>query len=317
MGHVWITGEALIDFVPITVPQGTAYLPCEGGSTYNVAKATARQGSDVSFLGPISQDLFGDMLRDDLAREGVELRYAPRIDAPTPLAFVKYEGSDARYAFYDRASTMVEAPYGETLSDLRPGDILHAGSISLIPDPGADRLERLMLAHRDRAILSLDPNARPGMIADMDKWRNRISRLADAATILRLSDEDLSAWQPGRDPRDFIDTQLASGTALVVLTYGKHGAEAATPAGRARVPARTDGLVDTVGAGDTVMGTVLAAVDGHGLTNPDQIAALGDTALEDLLTRAMRAAWLNCHSAGCNPPTRRAIDSDASLEPSE
>ena len=52
-----VLGEALIDFI---VGSDGAYRPHLGGSPYNVAIGLARQGMDVSYLSPLSNDTFGD-----------------------------------------------------------------------------------------------------------------------------------------------------------------------------------------------------------------------------------------------------------------
>ena len=62
-----------------------------------------------------------------------------------------------------------------------------------------------------------------------------------------------------------------------------------------------DPLKDTVGAGDTFMGTILVELYRRSLTAQD----IGLLSLEDLqriVERATIAASLNCQFSGCNPP---------------
>lgn len=132
--------------------------------------------------------------------------------------------------------------------------------------------------------------------------------LAGHASILRLSVEDLEAWRPEMTPDDFITARLAAGDSMVVLTFGDGGVMAATQSARVQAPAMSDGVVDTVGAGDVVMGTILASLQASGLATPDAIAAQGETALGTLMARAMAAAWLNCQCKGCDPPDCASID---------
>ena len=136
MTKIWVTGEALIDFVPNETPAGTGFVPYCGGSTYNVARAAALQGADVSFVGALSRDMFGDQLAAALIADGVDLGGTPRVDHPTTLAFVKFDGNDARYAFFNTGSATQMTDHSATVLNAEPGDILHAGSISLIDEPG-------------------------------------------------------------------------------------------------------------------------------------------------------------------------------------
>lgn len=307
-GHIWIAGDALIDFVPVDTAPGGAFLPRAGGGSFNVARAAVRQGAAVSFIGPLSTDMFGQRLTLELEAEGVDLQYAARIDAPTPLAFVDYVEAEARFAFFERGSTLVEAPYDLEDAVIAEGDVLHLGSIALIPDPGASRLEHMVRRHRGTAIITLDPNARLSITPNVGQWRRRMDDLAGHASILRLSVEDLEAWRPGTTPDDFITARLAAGDSMVVLTFGDGGVMAATQSARVQAPAMSDGVVDTVGAGDVVMGTILASLQASGLATPDAIAAQGETALGTLMARAMAAAWLNCQCKGCDPPDCASID---------
>src|SRR3712207_6636724 len=95
-------GEILIDFIPTEARDGApAYRPANGGSIHNVALALGRLGVPVGFVGGISTDFFGDSLAEGLARDGVSLSHASRLARPTTLAFVRFFGTEARYAFYD------------------------------------------------------------------------------------------------------------------------------------------------------------------------------------------------------------------------
>ena len=53
-------GEALIDFVPLADVGG--YMPCPGGSVYNVAVGLGRLETPVGFFCKVSTDFFGDQL---------------------------------------------------------------------------------------------------------------------------------------------------------------------------------------------------------------------------------------------------------------
>ena len=79
-------GEALIDFLQGPVGGQAGYVPHPGGSPFNVAVGLARLGVPAGFLGGVSTDVFGDLLVDALARNGVDRRFAVRLPAPTTRA---------------------------------------------------------------------------------------------------------------------------------------------------------------------------------------------------------------------------------------
>lgn len=309
MARLWFLGEALIDFVPVPAPDGgPAYAPRCGGSPFNAAKAAAMAGADVSFLGALSTDLFGAMLAEDLARHGIDTAGAPRLSAPSTLAFVDIQSGEPRYAFFNEGTaTRLVAPDPAAFAPA-PGDVVGMGSISLIDLPGADAIAAFAEGVSGRALVAIDPNARPGMTPDLAAWRDRIGRILAVADIVRLSVEDLAALAPGMTAGTFARDRLSAGASLVVVTHGAAGAEAWTPSAHVRLPGHSVSVVDTVGAGDTLMGTLLARLAAGGHTLPGALPALTAEVLEDALGRAVAAAALNCMEQGCVPPGPAAVD---------
>ncbi len=304
---IYVSGEALIDFVPAQSDLGPAFAPRCGGSNFNTAKAAARQGADVEFIGALSTDMFGDRLAADLEASGVGLTHSPRVADPSTLAFVEFDGSDARYAFFNERSATQMMDHSNTRLDPAPGDILHTGSFSLVSDPGGASIVELARSLATRLTVSIDPNARSTMIPDLEAWRARIDSLFEIAGIVKLSDEDLSLLRPGTSAEEMLHSLLERGVALAMVTFGPEGAMAATRTARVTVPARRGKVVDTVGCGDTVMGTLLAALAGK---PPEEIAEMDGDAVGRLASRAMAAASLNARESGCHPPVTAEIDAE-------
>lgn len=302
MPRIYVCGEALIDFVPVTSDSGSAYLPKPGGSPFNAAKAAALAGADVSFLGGLSTDLFGDQMVAELTAHGVDATLAPRSADPTTLAFVDFATGDPRYAFFNNGTATAKmAPDANALRP-EPGDILDIGSVSLIDLPGADNITGFAQALSDRMMLAIDPNARPSMIEDRLVWDARMATLFDAAAIIKISSEDLEYIHPGLAHDAFAQIRIDAGTALVMVTDGANGARAWTRSGSSHVPTPQVTLADTVGAGDTFMGNALAWIQRKGVNGPADLAALGPEALTELLQIATMAAAINCTRIGCMPP---------------
>ena len=285
-------GEALIDMLPRTTPEGAAFLPAPGGAVFNTAVALGRLGAPVAFHSGVSTDLFGERLVAALAASGVEDR-SHRSDRPTTLAFVTLTDGHAEYAFYD------EGTAGRMLApdDAPPMDGVEAlflGGISLAVEPCARAYEALGTGRPDLPLM-LDPNVRPGFVADPAAYRARVARLAARATVVKVSDEDM-AWL-GVTPADM----LAAGTRVVCVTEGADGVTALTAEGETRVPARRVEVVDTVGAGDTFNAGVLASLH-------EQRALGHDAPPADALRRALElgvaAAAVTVSRAGANPPRR-------------
>lgn len=301
-----IGGENLIDLVQTGLADGLPQMRAiPGGSCYNCARAAARQGAEVVYLTPISTDAMGDLLARQLAADGVRLA-APRVAAPTTLALVSLRDGQPSYGFY-RTGTAERAVTPEGLRKSWPSaaGIFHIGSLALSDGPDAQAWEDAFLAaHAAGVLTTLDPNIRPAMIPDALAHRARLERMMRAAGVVKLSDEDLAHLWPDLQVQDAPAALAAdSGAALVVVTQGALGALGwfggqtfAIPG----TPARP--FVDSVGAGDTFMGTLIAGLDRLGIASAASLSALPPSAISALLDRACRAAALNCQSAGCTPP---------------
>ena len=114
----------------------------------------------VALFSGLSDDFMGDMLRHTLDASGVDYSPSTRTPLPTTLAFVRLEGGQARYTFYDENS----AGRMLTESDLPTlGDDVSAvlfGCISLIAEPCGSVYEALMVREAPRRVMFLDPNIR-------------------------------------------------------------------------------------------------------------------------------------------------------------
>lgn len=302
-------GEALIDFVPL--PGQKAYQPCPGGSVYNIAVGLGRLEAPVGFFCKISTDYFGDMLVDYLTGNNVNTAYCLRENGPTTLAFVSLpDGDEPRYMFY--ANNSVDRLLNDSeLPDL-PETIraLHFGSISLVMEPGATTLAALMQRESGRRIISLDPNVRPGLIADKTAYRHKFEEWVGLVDILRLSRVDFDFLYPDEAFESVMGRWFEMGVSLCILTLGEKGAIGYTVAGETAVttpPPIT--LADTVGAGDTFLAAALAFLHQSGkLQQKEQLRDLSAAELENCLNYASRAAAINCSRAGANPPYKHEME---------
>jgi fructokinase len=306
-------GEALIDMVPDGEREG-AFLARPGGCPYTTSIAAARLGSRVRFLGRIGRDFLGEALADRLASNGVDTSLAARSDQGATLAFVKRSSSgDARYAFYSEGAADRSFDYADLPPSLGPeARFLVVGSISMIQEPGASTIERLVERERDRVLVALDPNVRPSLIPDRAAYLERFRRWVSSASIVKASSEDLEWLFPGLGPEERGRKLLAGGgfgsAELVVETRGAEGAVARTARLEVRAPAFSVEVADTIGAGDTFHAALLHRFDEAGLSSRAALRELGEAALRDALGFAQAAAALDCTRVGAEPPRAEEVE---------
>ncbi|MCU4653817.1 carbohydrate kinase [Roseibacterium sp. SDUM158016] len=300
-------GEALIDMLPRKTEEGeSAFAPYPGGAVFNTAVALARLKTPVAFFSGLSDDLFGERLSRVLAVNGVDHALAARSSRPTTLAFVTLHDGHASYTFYDEntAGRMLGEADLPALPETCTAGFF--GGISLAVEPCAEAYAALAGRVADAGLpVMLDPNIRPGFIADEARYRARMDRLLAIADIVKVSDEDLEWLMGGAD----IDANAAAlqekGPALLLVTRGADGVSAYGPGGTLHHPAPKAKVVDTVGAGDTFNAGLLAGLhEGGALTKQALRAGLSEDALRAALDLGVRAAAVTVSRAGANPPTR-------------
>ena len=303
-------GEALIDFVPL--PEAGGYKPCPGGSVYNIAVGLGRLGTPAGFFCKISTDFFGDQLLNYLNENGVDTVLCPRSSDPTTLAFVSLpgEGQEPRFMFYanDTADRLLAADELPALPEAVKA--LHFGSISLVMEPGATALETLMHRECGRRIISLDPNVRPGLIANQEAYRRRFEGWISLVDIVKLSRADFDYIYPDQDMEEVITGWFMQGISLCIVTLGAEGSAGYAAAGAtAFAPTPRIKVADTVGAGDTFLAATLSYLAQNGfLDQREQIRTLTSAELAVSLSYAGRAAAINCSRQGANPPYRYEME---------
>ncbi len=306
-----VGGENLIDLVAqagehTALPEySTSYTAIPGGSPYNCALAIARQGGQVTYATPISNDNFGELLAAKLKRSNVVLG-VECCALPTSLAIVFVSQGIANYQFY-RQGTADRAVTRELIAKACPPDmtIFHIGSIALIDGEDSQVWqEHFTSCYKQNIITSFDPNVRPVLVTEPTAYRKRILYILEKTDILKLSDEDLGFIIPHLSSDASFDELFQRTTAkVIILTKGKEGALVQTGNNRFHVPAfSASPLVDTVGAGDTFMGTILCELQRQGFDSRDKLTALKSVNLRKIVERANRAAAINCQQKGCEPP---------------
>mgnify|MGYP006295567789 CR=1 FL=1 len=303
-------GEALIDFIPVLDSDGNnAYKPAPGGSPYNSSIASARLGARAVFLGRVSRDFFGDQLVSNLEKNGVDTGHIIRTNQPSTLAFVKKTPTgEARYAFFvTDAADRGFVP--EDIPEPLPADLscIVFGSISLIPDPVSSTVLDLVEREADRLVISFDPNVRTVLLEDEEDYRRRVERAFAAATIVKISDEDLGWVNPGVDLQKAAEGLLGDRTKLVVVTLGAEGAFAITPRGVSSVGGVKTEVSDTVGAGDSFHSALLAWLSRKKKLTLEGVGALEKEEVEAMLGFAARVAAKTCSRPGADPPYLREV----------
>lgn len=287
MHRITVAGEALVDIV-----HDEAAREIPGGSPANVALGLGRLGAPVEFATWLADDARGHQIAGHLEASGVELVPGVFGATRTSAASVRLApDGQPTYAF----SIEWDLPHLPHTPRW-----LHIGSIGAFLQPGAGRVRQLV--RRTAAaggIVSFDPNIRPALLGDAATERAWFELLAADATVLKLSDEDAAWLYPGDSADAVLDRLLELGATLAVVTTGAAGATLATTRARVAVPSDRVDVVDTVGAGDTYMATLIWQLQDTIVT----IDALDSSALTRLGQVSASAAAITVGRRGADLPT--------------
>jgi len=296
---ITVTGEALIDLV---IDHDGRVLAQPGGGPFNTARTIGRLGLAPAFLGRLSADSFGHLLRARLDQDGVTLAVPQLADAPTTLAAVDLDAAGAPcYRFYLAGTSSAALEY-PVLSAALPESVtaLHAGSLGLVMEPVATSIERLIASDvPPDTLVMIDPNWRPEAITDQHAYRARLSRILHRADVVKVSVEDLGYLFPGAPARTAAAALLDQGPELILITDGPRPARALLPRQEVSVDVPAVQVVDTIGAGDAFGGAFLAWWSGNELTRHD-LHRPGP--VREALRAAAEVASLTCTRAGAEPP---------------
>lgn len=248
---VVVIGDALVDAI-----DGAAH---PGGAALNVAVGLTRLGVPARLVAMVGDDEPGSVLREHCERHGVEL-VATAAPLGTAVATAVREGDTMRYEF-NAAGVGRFVELGGLEHVLEEAPLVVVSCLALEHER---QIAPLLELDRSRERLLIDPNARPAYLraaGAVERFAAGLDALAARALLVKLSDEDAELVY-GEDADDTAARLIAAGARAVAVTRGPGGATIVTGDGAvdAAVPALAAPIVDTIGAGDSVLASLTASV---------------------------------------------------------
>ena len=298
--HILAIGEALIDVV-ITHEQPDFPVEIPGGSPANVALTLGRLDRPVALATWIGLDERGRLIDFHMYDSSVHVTGASRGASHTSTALARLDESGAASYTFD-----LEWAPAPPITVPPTAQIIEAGSISAIIEPGASAVLDALTRGREHALVCFDPNARPSIMGDPSAALASLERFIALADVVKVSDEDIDWLTGGASIDEVVDRWLGMGPSLVVVTRGKHGSLAVTSSGLRFTKTPSDvKVVDTVGAGDSFMGGMIDAMWGMGLRGADAreaLRSLPEEQVRAIIDRASAVSDVTVSRKGANPP---------------
>lgn len=267
MPEIMTIGEILVEFIaekrdqPFNTP-GQFLGPYPSGAPAIFIDQVGRLGRSCGMFGCVGDDGFGELNRERLKRDGVDIEHIRVLSSNTTgSAFVTYHRDGSRDFIYNITNTACaqitpEQITHEALSDCK---ILHVMGTSLF---SFRVIEATQKAIRDvkanGGLISFDPNIRKEML-NLPEMRDALNYILELTDILLPSEGELVTLLGTATEQQALDEVFRLGVNEVVVKLGDKGARYHDRLGR---HIDSEGFMveerDPTGAGDCFGATYIA-----------------------------------------------------------
>lgn len=292
-GRVLVIGSINVDLV-VTAPRlpmpgetvlGGSFRRHFGGKGANQAVAARRAGAQVTMLGAVGRDTYGDESLADLSAEGVDVRHVGRVDAATGLAVIAVDADGQnQIVVAPGANAALGAEHVTRALERTAPDVLLAS----LEVPMEAVARAVLSAAAVGALVVVNPA--PAAELPLD--------LLAAGPVLTPNRSELALVGGAPELETAVERLRRAGARGIVVTLGAGGAIAYDGDDVAQLPPlAVPEVLDTTGAGDAFSG-VLAAWLAEG------------RALREAAAAANVAAGLSVQGPGARGgmPTRERIE---------
>ncbi len=257
-------GECLVEFS--RMPIGSFHA-AYAGDAFNTLFYASRLGLRTGFISTLGNDLFTQMLEEDIKREGIDTTHLLKIaDRNNGLYFIDLdEEGEYTFHFWRENSAARETLARQNIDDLveyasRSYLFLITGvTLSILHEP--NRLVTLLSRLRGKTRIVFDTNYRSSLWPSPKEYQNSVRKITPYIDIFLPSRHDLSAAFPDQDLNEVLAEFAENGTTVIAVKAGGDGCLLYHDRVLKQFPAIVEEhLVDTTGAGDAFNAGFLAGL---------------------------------------------------------
>jgi 5-dehydro-2-deoxygluconokinase len=252
------------DQIGVPLAEVATFRKSLGGTAANVAVAAARHGRRAALVSHTGADPFGEYLRAELQRYGVDNRWVtPVPDLPTPVTFCEIFPPDRFPIYFYRYPMAPDLRIAEAdldLDGLRAAGVLWLTGTGLSTEPSRAAHIAALRARARAPLTVLDLDYRPQFWPSAEDAGSALRAALPLVTVAVGNVEECAVATGEHDPEQAAAALLAQGVELAVVKLGGDGVLARTASEAVRVPPVRVDVVNGLGAGDAFGGALC-----HGL----------------------------------------------------
>ena len=248
MSKVLVVGEILIDLVQ----EDDSFKFAIGGAPFNVAYNLSSLGDEVTFIGQVGDDFFGNYIVEKISnKKNLSLEIEKLKDRNTTIALNVTDGKNRKYSFIRKNTADYMFNYEKIRNlDLKQFDLIHIGSLFLSNIESRKLFKDFILRARENNVpISFDVNFRSDIFEGGENPISLYKEIIHSVDFIKFSDEEISLFfNDIKDERDVFETIKPK---CLVITKGSKGAIALTQKETTTQNSFRVKVKDTVGAGDS------------------------------------------------------------------
>lgn len=234
-----------------------------GGCAYNVSDTIRNFGTPNILFSPVGTGIYGDFVRNGLRKKGL-ISPIPPVDMDNGCCYCFVEESGERtFVSYHGAEYLIRE---EWLNEVDMDDIHSVYICGLeIEETTGVEIVRFLEKHTGAPVF-FAPGPR---IMRID--RALLQRLYKLHPVMHLNDDEIKEYFGTDDVKQAMEKMYSLTENTVIVTLGEKGAVWYDGNEHHQAPAvKVDTVVDTIGAGDSHVGAVMACLHG-GMTMEEAV----------------------------------------------
>lgn len=260
-------GDAFIDYVS-TNKENSVFEKYLGGASVNVAVHISRFGIPSYYLTKLGMNQDSSFIQKELNKENVRLDFAvSKANKEISSVYIHLDDYGDRHFYSYVNNTPDDVLKEKEITEqafLHPS-IFYCGSGTLFHEEAKRATEKaIILAKKNKMLVAFDANIRLKRWENDDVCRDVILGFLPSIDIVKMSEEELLFLMEANTIEEGLVKVEQFHIPLLFITRGENGAITYLGDERAVVEGEKVEAIDTTGAGDAFMATILSCIHRNG-----------------------------------------------------